>query len=138
MGVKFTVYRDEWHRGKSPTGSKLLIVPDGPYVTPTGKEQKCCLGFRALAVGHTPLDIANVTYPKRLDETSIGGLTGHDWKGLVTDGHGIAAARHTPACDRIATINDNEYITDEEREERLTKEFALVGDEILFEDTRPK
>lgn len=117
--MKFTVKRSEWYRGHTASSSYLRRVYDG---------QMCCLGFRALAVGTHIDDITGIRLPNGIrSEISL-----EQWKGLVVETDGIQEA--TPQCNTISVENDIFDRTPEDREARLTKLFAEIGDEIIFED----
>lgn len=129
--MKFTIKRSEWYRGLGGEHSRLL--------TPSGR--KCCLGFRAEAVGYTAVSMFNVGLPSILVAT--GESPADLWRGIVTKvdadnpAEDILAiplpAYYITALGRtLVSINDDKTMDDIEREARLTKIFASVGDEVTF------
>ena len=120
--MTFIVKRSEWARGE-PTA---LLMNDGT---------KCCLGFRASALG-IPDRQLRVGHPGHLLINKA--TTVADWRGLLEDSDCPDAAVHpgnycfTQAMYEILNANDDCWIGDEEREAVLTKLFQSVGDDVLF------
>lgn len=82
----------------------------------------CCLGFYSLQIGNkTEEEILNMTCPYQVeDKTGI--------ESLVTQYNGINSMF---AYDAIE-INDNDLISNEDREQRLIELFKGEGIEISF------
>ncbi len=126
--TEFTIKRSGWMRGVK-WGSVLLV---SERVDHRGK--RCCMGYLASACqvpddylsgvslfGFLPVDqtskLPSLLRPTLRDE-AVAGLT-HDETGLA---------------GQIYTINDNDKITEQEREARLTDLFKQAGLTVHFED----
>lgn len=113
--MKFQVVRSKWWRGQKVHGSKLLRT-DG---------KMCCLGFRAIAAGHTLSEIYGVSMP-----ATVPNRDQHDWRGYVDD----FRISNSFACQTIADTNDDPTVPDAERERMLASMFLDLGDEVEFVD----
>jgi hypothetical protein len=111
----FTVKRSEWLRGKGGQVSKLLS--DG---------KMCCLGFYAKAQGFMDEDMEEVASPADLVSR-----TACKFESQLLGS--VAAINSIHGCDLMG-INDDDLISDEEREEQLKKKFASMGIEVEFID----
>lgn len=121
MITEFTVDRKEWLRGSGIASSLLDRA---------GK--KCCLGFLAIACGHSPEDIFGVASPFAvfnqgdrylMPQVLIGDGTGNEEAIVTCDSW---------ACVKLMDINDDQCIDDDEREERLVKGFQTIGIKVNF------
>ncbi len=119
--MRFTVTRDEWFRGEGPDGSRLLL-PDG---------RKCCLGFLGLECGLDERDIlGKETFSMidtHVDQTVLPGTL------IERRPPGLIGYNETRLCDDIIEVNDDEEMSDDERESTLTRLFAEAGVEVTFE-----
>jgi len=108
---KFTVKREEWLRGTTPSFLR------------NKKGKMCCLGFCALQLfNYIPQDIENVGMPHEFDTDENYAET---WGSLESDDEHLYQISHT---------NDSYDLSDDEREEELTELFLDVGIKIEFED----
>ena len=82
----------------------------------------CCLGFYSLQIGNkTEEEILNMTCPYQVeDKTGI--------ESLVTQYNGVNSSFAHDAIE----INDNDLISNEDREQRLIELFKENGVEISF------
>lgn len=88
--------------------------------------EMCCLGFRALQCGYSPVIITNVTTPRGLlIRTNI-----------VMSGFESLVANHwdTEFAGRAMDINDDASLTALQREARLIELFAKNGIALTFEN----
>jgi hypothetical protein len=108
--VKWTVDRAKWLRGEGTDNSYLRRASDG---------KMCCLGQRALHVGHPVDELVSVLSPDQLADHAR-------WIGLIDDGN------ITPKAFALMTINDDKILTDEAREATLIELFASIGEEVTF------
>ena len=111
----FTVKRSEWFRGKGSVESKLLRE-DG---------KRCCIGFVGQQCGFTDEQLRNVS---SVSWTLFNAdVRKEQWPSWMSERYGgdIQAAYGT---------NDDEKLTDEERETKLKEIFARNSDEIVFVD----
>lgn len=111
--MKVIIKRSEWLRGQRPT---FLCRP--------GDMKKCCLGFRAIAMGVKEKDMKGLYTPWDLIDAN---LIQDD--PAMTD-HGAL----TKLCQDIIRVNDSVQLDDTTREEALKNLFAQAGDEIEFVD----
>lgn len=111
--MEFTVDRSKWLRGEGSTRSYLL----------RDDQKMCCLGFRALACGHTADELLGVKTPNDITNR----LAAH-WANYL-DG------KWSSGLSRAAMVtNDDEWILDKNREATLVKQFAELGDTVTFVD----
>lgn len=129
---QFTVYRDRWLRGLKAGSSKSINLDDNEsalYHSPT--KTMCCLGFLARTAGLKVEDIKDCPTPNSVHSGIMAEsrfpriLWGEDTKRIDRD---------TYLCKKIAGINDNESLSDKEREEFLVKEFKEAGVKVTFKD----
>jgi len=119
---EFKVWRPGWVRGNGMDSS--LLGRDG---------KKCCLGFLAIACGHTDEEIFDTASPFELFNKDKRFLMPGC---LVDDGNGNEEGVITcdsSTCLNIMEINDDVSISEVEREELLTKGFELIGIKVTFE-----
>lgn len=101
---RVVIQRGKWLRGKC-RGCLL-----------DGHGMMCCLGFDAQQThGKTGEDLLYHTLPSKV------GIK--DW--IRHGGHDFEA--------RVAAVNDDNGLTDEERESQLAQMFAEVGRDLVFE-----
>ncbi len=119
--MRFEVKRSEWYRGASGDNSALFVKRKDR--TPGQIDRKrCCLGFFANACDLSDRQIINCRDPSDVAEVSNKGAT-IDWSNLPTRG----------MRDIMAT-NDDDYLSDKQREKRLINLFKEIGHEIVFVD----
>lgn len=126
--MKFTVDRANWLRGEGPR------EPEPSALFRSTDHKLCCLGFRALACGHTKESITDVGMPSELyTYTKRNPVSITAWKGLV-DWLGKERSYYTdtPTCSKIVSINDDDTISDDHRENLLLELFTEIGDEVEF------
>lgn len=119
---KFTVYRDNWYRGKGPYGSLL----SGLYSDKEGKACRmgCCLGHAMSDLGlaledfDTFGEVGEITLDKDDNNRSENKVFATF---LKAEGDAIIS-------------NDSEHISDLEREQRLKDIFASHDIEVEFKD----
>lgn len=113
MPEKLTIQRHKWFRGRGSEHSRLLRH-DG---------RMCCLGFYSLQCGLQPEHILGCGLPSNAK-------TFDDPLPLPQP------MQWLDRCElRIAGINDDEDITEEEREQELTESFKKYGNvEVEFVD----
>ena len=112
-GFSFVVKRSEWHRGKSSVGSRLLRW-DG---------KKCCVGFCMMALGFDPKELKMVPCAGSIENPVAQELE-----------HKILGSELMPTQPHIYGTNDNEHLSDSEREDLLTQKFAAIGIAVTFID----
>lgn len=113
--MKFVVDRKTWYRGQGESGSCLFHPENG----------RCCLGFFANAIGHSDEEIDDVAMPDGITNPK-------NWpESLLTIDDG--GYMYTELTGKIATVNDNSNIEDDEREEQLTELFLKADVEVVFE-----
>ena len=127
--TEFTVKRSEWFTGLHKSGLDSALAVYG-----LDKDEdrykllgRCCLGFAALACGYTDEDIRGTSYPRTLPAPRKQGMevfermSGDEWF-------------NSDLAWKAATINDDERITNEEREQKLIALFKAHGIEVTFVD----
>ncbi len=111
-------------RKKWRTGGASFTEKVGPTQLLNREGYMCCLGFYSLQVGNkTEEEILNMTCPYQVeDKTGI--------ESLVTqyNGDGVNSSFAHDAIE----INDNDLISNEDREQRLIELFKGEGIEISF------
>lgn len=130
--MKFTIDREKWLRGESPSVSRLLRSID---------RKMCCLGFAALASGYTENDIRDKTGPSEVREDRIEVLADDIFELLTFNIDGPVGFRHVgnnAVCKSMMDANDRKFnadgqpMTDVERESTLKNLFSSIGVEIDF------
>lgn len=127
---KLVIEESKWYRGLGPN-SRLLVPEDG---------RMCCLGFDSLECGFTKDAIFNVTFPSHLSPAS-------EKQAWLRDAvpSGVAIGKHYSPVENdeeddrpsfqnvIASTNDDQKITDDERKKLLTELFLTGGNiELVF------
>ena len=108
--IEFTVDRKTWWRGKGGAGSRLMRPEDG---------KKCCIGFFAHQICGLKKD--------ELEECPYLPTEAQIKLGLHAD-----PFSSTIASQSIYRTNDEIDMSDEIREEKLTKLFAQHGYAVRF------
>ncbi len=103
------IKRRQWFRGRGPENSRLRTL-DG---------KMCCLGFDAKALGFKNEDIDMKTTPD-----SVNGYV----PGLARSGH------NTRICASMMDVNDDDMLTDNQREAKLIKLAKRIGRVFVFKN----
>ena len=119
--MKLTIDREKWYRGSGPEGSKLLRSEDGLM---------CCLGFYCMELGYEKEEIVGLGTPA---SSLLGPIKRPDWL-VNNDGKGPLVSG---SCGQLITTNDDEYISEKEREAAITTEFGVNGVEVEFVGGEP-
>lgn len=127
----FVVDRKKWLRGEGDENSCLL----------TRGNRMCCLGFYAEACGLDRKVIRNIATPSNAVKVTKGEPTAVDreyrevsrksdvvWKTKLVNISGDDSI----TCGRMMSVNDDEDITDEVRETKLTALFKALGIKVKF------
>ena len=120
--MKLEIDRSKWLRGEGGVNSKLLRYSDG---------KMCCLGFLALECGFEDDEIRNRSNPSELNCSP--GQAGFGWlvKEIYVGPRGWDTSR---AGEEAIDINDNEKLTQDQRERMLADLFEDNGIELSFVD----
>ncbi len=118
--MRFEVKRSEWYRGWV-SESALLVVPDKRAEDEPDKK-RCCLGFFANACGISDEQILDRQEPAGVPKV-VSDFANQDWNNLDS----------TLSGDMMS-VNDDENLSDKDREERLIVLFGRAGHEIVFVD----
>lgn len=115
----FTIRRSKWARG-GKKGSSALLNSQG---------NMCCLGFYSKACGFTKENIQHIIAPDRIPVMQ-------NYSEAIKFKSKLIKYRDYPnttkICDDLMDINDDQYITDKVREEKLTKKFSKMGVKVTF------
>lgn len=118
--MKLTIDRNTWLRGTGSANSYLLRKSDG---------RKCCLGFLACSLGASQDQIENIAAPNFTNYKL-------NWPhGLVTSTQDYIGVDNYPnnyIGNVLMLINDNDKISDLERETQLINIFKQIGIEVEF------
>lgn len=142
--MKFQIDRALWYQG-ADTGSALLVGVRAQKKE--DQEKMCCLGFRALAAGHTQDEIYTIEMPHQLMSAVkhadnwtafIAKYPTHEAAGSFSNpGQRGGGGRGTPLSQAIAQINDLSTIARGVKESILEKLFRVAGDEVEFVGNYP-
>lgn len=110
---QFTIDRKKWLRGEGSAGSALLRVSDN---------KMCCLGFYSLALGCTEKDILNIGEMCDVDAF-------RDETSYYEDRVSEAELQYE---HRLMSINDDESMSEIEREALIVALFAQNNVEVNF------
>jgi len=113
--MKFTVDRQTWYRGKD-TGESKLLRYDGT---------RCCIGFVGKQVGCTDDDLLDVAEVIKMDSNN------RNFPVWMREPYTHKGGGRT-LIGEAYHVNDDENLTDEQREARLKELFIEAGDEIEF------
>ncbi len=119
----FTVKRSKWKRGGKGPGETFLLNKEG---------HMCCLGFYALACGLPKKNIREVVAPRDLVRA------GKNWNTVLVEkekapsGYEFVLNSDT-AVDAIRA-NDDQELSDKDREADIKDTFKLVGIKVKFVD----
>ena len=115
------VDRRTWLRGEGAVKSCLLRPKDG---------KMCCMGFVAKVKGYSDEQICGMSCPCAL--AKIYDTLQEPLLSIVAKDKSIPfVADHAQVCSRLMLFNDNDGITDAEREEKLIAAGKEIG--IRFE-----
>jgi hypothetical protein len=126
--LKVTVDRKWWLRGEGASGSALLRKSDG---------KMCCLGFAAKAAGCVNDEIEGLTSPVKVfnNEPSEfpAELDGLLYPGTTADGgEDVDEKVNSEVCCRLMGNNDDESMTEREREDAIKWEGVKIDIEFEF------
>jgi hypothetical protein len=129
----FVVDRKTWYRGKGTDRSCLL----------NNANRMCCLGFYALACGLDKKVIRNIPDPSHavkltegeavqdINEKSVTRKSDVRWSTKLINKNDIYHD-NTYHCYDLMSVNDDDEITEEVRENELTKLFKKIGIQVTF------
>lgn len=130
--TKVVIKRSQWSRGIK--GNCLYLSREDAAEVKKWDENngreihaggKCCLGFACLVLGAEPEQITSLGLP---------GETGLNLPGLTRESEIFGDMSDTEFSRYAANINDDQTITDEEREKNLTALAAKNGFDFEFID----
>jgi hypothetical protein len=119
--MEFTVRRSQWFRGNGHEFSRLKRHDGG---------KMCCLGFYALACGIPEQAITEIAFPSVIEygwDTDARIRMSWLWEAR-SDSTGLEMEL------TIGQVNDEESLSDKEREADLTKLFAFNDITVTFVD----
>ena len=113
--MKLTITRSNWLHGEK-YNSRLLRTSDN---------KMCCLGFLAKMLGSSDDDIKGQYSPATAPKVA--------WIEGMVDSDSVCKL-DSRISDHLMQVNDNQLITDTEREEKLQSLFSTLGVEVEFVD----
>jgi len=119
---KLIIDRSKWRTGGNSSSENMTGKGDTLLLNPQGF--MCCLGFEALRRGKEPDEILNCAEPH--DVGAIPFLSLPDEDG---EEYGYSDTAFTSQAIRI---NDDDNITPEEREQKITTKFKEINVEVEF------
>lgn len=135
--LEVVVNRPQWHRGQGGSGyGEGDNSPSALLIPGTGK--MCCLGFACIAAGLTPDQIRGKGYPYNIEQMTTRARPSEDPKILPPSLQPLVAyepdgyVMNSDTGSRLAKTNDDESITDVQREERIIALGAGVGLKFTF------
>jgi hypothetical protein len=117
--MKLTIKRSEWLRGEGEDNSRLLRSHDG---------KKCCLGFLATSLSCTDDQIEDQWSPACVP--TLPWPEGFTAKSKYADNDVATNA----ACQDLMTLNDDQHLSERDREFAIADEFKRFGIEVEFVD----
>ncbi len=149
--MKLTIDRARWYRGHGGSTSCLQLK------TPAHDGPRCCLGFLALALGHSERAIEGVPDPTELlgnlitdERMNRGEVTNPECKiewpreliEIVADEDAddphLMRVKGRVLLSRLITVNDSEICSEAKRERDITVLMHAAGVEVEFVgDGRP-
>lgn len=123
--MELVIKRRYWLRGS------------GEYSALKSGNEYCCLGFFAKACGFKNKDIDRTCTPDEIygnvetDESTFKDFYNNldpNFKFLINP----KTQSDTKICLKLMEVNDKKYLSDEEREKKLTALFAKKGVEVKF------
>jgi hypothetical protein len=117
--MELIIDRSKWIRGAASDDTWLLRARDG---------HMCCLGFYALACGLTEDQIRNVPGPL---DAFPNGISSDDNDNCFINTPGEWLLSDIDRA-RLISYNDDSHVSDQEREEKITKIFAKHGVTVKF------
>lgn len=124
--MKFTIDRSKWLRGLGSERFTYLRTPEG---------NMCCLGFVCIQLGVHPADILNHRIPiSVVDPGGSHGLSGEPPEPMVGVllRPGFPKWAQTDLTREAVDINDDDTISNHERERHLRYLFKKHGHTIVF------
>jgi hypothetical protein len=120
--MELVIDRSKWIRGKGGAASCLLCPSDG---------KMCCLGFYSLACGLTEKQIKGAATPVSLGMEGDNPLNNTEGSWLLREG----VNSHTLEAKELMALNDDSSISDQVREDEITRIFATRGVTVKFVDS---
>lgn len=118
MSETLIIDRTLWLRGEGSGDSYLLRERDG---------KMCCLGFYCVAHGLSTEDIADKSTPAYIPHLTIEDAERFGLKPLVQD-----VEYDSDLCNNLTMTNDNEWLSNPNRERLIIKYFAWMGVVVEF------
>lgn len=111
--MKLVIDRNKWLRGEGPSQSRLIRSNDN---------QMCCLGFLGKACGISEQELFDEYTPETAGDEN-------KWpNGIFNED----AVENSDITAELMEINDDENLTDENRESNLIERFATINIEVEF------
>lgn len=117
--MRFEVKRPEWYRGREMESA--LFVQESSRVKDEFDRKRCCLGFFANACGLSDDQICNCQSTVDIPKDIVRNFASSEWSDLKK-----------MLINEMIRVNDDEYMSDKDREENLTALFKKAGHEIVF------
>lgn len=116
--MKFTVEKKTWLRGEGCSESYLLREDDG---------KRCCLGFYGQALGIDDADLISAPAPSDMADQY------KTWGELLRPAP-YKSCGYEPSivCTELMIANDDEDMSDNEREKHIEELFGRIGVEVEF------
>lgn len=129
--MRFTVDRSKWRFGDTADlgdgrGETLLL---------NSKGYMCCLGFCMKQLGYADDDLISYGSPFEVTDASTPFTRRFEEEGKIVD---TGLSVDTVLSEEAMRINDDEDISNEERESELSNLFSKHGHEIEFVGEYPK
>lgn len=110
----------------------VASIPSGVLLdTNLGKGMMCCLGFVCNQLGVVKKWLSGIGMPETLIQNSV--TNAHKLEGILVD-----AGENSSLAQAASVINDNDDITNLQREKQLIALFKKNGYTLKFTGTYPK
>lgn len=123
--MKFVVNRSKWRAG----GWKENAIGEGPTSLRNSEGFMCCLGHCALQLGAKPKEIIECAMPNEIADKN------GEYKILpiiTTKVSGQEYAEYSSLSEQAAEINDDDTLTQVQRERKLKSLFSKFKHELEF------
>lgn len=127
--MKYTIYRGSWRRG----GRKNWLAY-GETKLLNSQNMMCCLGQIECQRGVSLESLFNIELPESLYNDIPEDDTDFLVENYIHPSTAYKLTKDTLTATRMIEINDDVFLSDQDRESQLTTEFSKLGHELEFLD----
>lgn len=125
--MKLIIDRKKWVNGSNRSSKSF-----GTSMLLNGKNKMCCLGFLGQACGLDDADMLGVGTPAGISDDKVSLVKGTYFRKLFTVEKNTRHKFQTNVCYDLVNTNDDNNISNKERESKLKVLFKKIGVNVSF------